>query len=486
MGCLMTTADGVPGSAAAFPPPPARIFLVGLGGIGVSGLAQLLSWQGYLVAGSDRDLHGPGRDELYAQLAQAGIQVFPQDGSGVAAFQPEVLVYSSAVEQDNPDLAQLGSRLLVTRATALAAALNRLPARQIAVAGSCGKTSVTAWLFSALKALGQPALAVCGGYMNDFRTATAPGNFAADPRPVWAVIEVDESDGSLVAFSPYAGVVLNVGTDHHSRERLHEMFSTFLARCSGRVLAGAAAARELTFPPALPPPIVFEDTGAEARPGDPPLAGAGYCPGVNGMRFTVAGGPQVVTRQHGRHSMANALAVLACLEAILPEVPVDRRVRALASFTGVHRRFDRLGSTPTGCAVYDDYAHNVEKLAAVMDTAREAAGGAIAVIFQPHGYGPLRFMREALMEMLLRKLRPGDSFGFLPVYYAGGTTTFEPTSEAVAAELAASGLPVVAYPDRGAAAAAVAGLPPAVKALVVAGARDPSLPTWARSLTAPA
>ncbi|MEI8079111.1 MAG: Mur ligase domain-containing protein, partial [bacterium] len=151
-------------SALTLPPPPGPLFLAGLGGIGMSGLAQLLRWQGYTVAGSDRETTGPGRDELYAKLRSQGITTWPQDGSGVRAVRPALLINSTAIEDGNPDFiaaTELGCAR-DHRARALAAALNRLPGRQIAIAGSAGKTSVTAWLASTLHHLGLPVLSVCG------------------------------------------------------------------------------------------------------------------------------------------------------------------------------------------------------------------------------------------------------------------------------------------------------------------------------------
>ena len=198
-------------ATAALPPPPATVFLVGIGGIGMSGLAQALLAQGYAVAGSDRLLEGPGRTELLDKLRRTGISIFPQNGSGPAAVSPDAVVISAAVEPGNPDLKALPNLPVLHRARALASVVDRGAALQIAVAGSAGKTSVTGWLASALRALGHRVLAVNGGYMIDAQSATCPGNYSTDPNPEIAVIEVDESDRSLVEFTPHVGVLLNVG-----------------------------------------------------------------------------------------------------------------------------------------------------------------------------------------------------------------------------------------------------------------------------------
>ena len=141
-------------SEAILPRPPARAFLVGLGGIGMSGLAQYLQARGYAVAGSDRLLDGPGRQELVDKLRRLGIAVFPQDGSGPREFRPDVLVASAAVEPGNPDFLASPACPVCSRARALATLLDREAGRQIAVAGSAGKTTVTGWLAASLRALG--------------------------------------------------------------------------------------------------------------------------------------------------------------------------------------------------------------------------------------------------------------------------------------------------------------------------------------------
>jgi len=478
-----SAAPSVPG----LPAPPGPLFLAGIGGIGMSGLAQLLRWQGYTVAGSDRETTGPGRDELYAKLRAQGITVWPQDGSGVRTVRPALLIHSTAVEEGNPDFiaaAELGCPR-EHRARALAAALNRLPGRQIAIAGSAGKTSVTAWLASTLHHLGLPVLSVCGGYIHEFTDAQHPGNFTADPAPEWLVVEVDESDGSLTAFTPDYGVLLNIGTDHFERERLVELFRYFLGNCRHGIVLPAALEPEL-HPPVDRP--VFRFQPAEA----PPPAGAPattvtpeqYQPGAAGCSFSVAGLGRWQVSQFGRHSAANAAAVIAALRLLtLPARPEAWR-QALAAFRGVARRFDLAGHTPAGQPVYDDYAHNVEKITAAIATAQEAhPGHGLLILFQPHGFGPFKFMRDALGDALRRQLRPADRFALLPVYYAGGSSSFTPTSREVADGYRTAGLEVLDFPDKEQAAQFVAAGADGAAAILVLGARDPALPTWCRSLT---
>lgn len=464
--------------AVSLPLPPARVFLVGIGGIGMSGLAQYLQARGYVVAGSDRQLDGPGRQELVDKLRRLGIAVVPQDGCGAREFRPDVLVASAAVEPGNPDFVACPACPVCPRARALAALLDREAGRQIAIAGSAGKTTVTGWLAAALRALGRRVLVVDGGYLLAAESADRPGNFASDPDPEFLVVEVDESDRSLVEFSPHVGVVLNVGTDHYDRTELLSVFGRFLERCRDACALPADLAPAWTGHG--PQRRVLFAAGPAAAD---VLSPSAYRPGPRGAAFHIPGAGVVESRQFGQHSALNATAVVAALHAAGVTAAADALSQALASFRGIRQRFEFVGTTAHGIPVYNDYAHNVQKIAAAMDTAREAAGSPLLALFQPHGYGPFGFMREALREALGQALRPGDRLLLLPVYYAGGSSSFAPTAAEVAAEYAAAGLAVQAVESRAAAGDVIAD-ETAARAILIMGARDPSLPSFAASACA--
>jgi len=209
-------------SLKSMPEKPSHFFLVGIGGIGMSALAQFMKFEGYSVSGSDRDLDGAGRKKLFAQLQQQGIKIYPQDGSGLQVENIDAIVYSSAIEKDNPDFLAGADLPKIHRTSAMAELLNRSGLRQIAVAGSSGKTSVTGWIAVALCNLGFDPVMLNGGYAKDFMSFEYPGNFKAGKDLV--VYETDESDGSLVHFQPDISVLLNVGTDHYEHKQLLEFF----------------------------------------------------------------------------------------------------------------------------------------------------------------------------------------------------------------------------------------------------------------------
>ncbi len=457
------------------PEAPAKVFMVGLGGLGMSGLAQLLRWEGYAVAGSDRGLDEPGKAELYRGLRRQGIFLYPQDGSGVRAFQPDVIIRSTAIEPGNPDLEAGAGVPLVHRARALSQALSAVDADLIAVAGSCGKTSVTGWVASALRALGEAVLDVNGGYNAGIDPDGMPGNFHVDPEPRWLVAEVDESDRSIAEFAPAHGILLNVGNDHYSKEELRQVFAAFLKRCQKgaaivddlRELAGGLGIPVQYFAPARDDASTGSDSSV--------LSFENYHTDATGISFDVTGMGHVHSTQSGRHSASNALAVLALLRNLGLGKSDEELCRAIESFPGIRQRFEVVGHLGNGTPLVNDYAHNPEKLTAAISTARERFGTPLFLVWQPHGFAPLKFMREELVEALAKLLQPQDRFVMLPVYYAGGSASFSPTSAEVVKDLTTRGLPAIACDRPHAEALLHAGK---YNAVVVMGARDSSLRDW--------
>ena len=443
-----------------------KIFFAGLGGIGMSALAQFINSLGYEVAGSDRDISSPSQAELFAKLAKQGIQHFVQDGSGVSSFAPDLIVFSSALEDDNPDFLAAPNTARMHRSQAMAAAVDQSGLKAIAVAGSCGKTSVTAWIAATMRAMGKTPVMINGGYSPDLESDTHPGNFGDGSD--YVIFEADESDGSLVNFTPELSLLLNMGDDHHSKDKLEVMFKTFLDNAKHAVVNDELAYLAKDHP---------SHKSFLSEQADFSLSQVQH--NQQGVTFSL-NGDLVQTSQWGVHSADNALAVIAslatcgfALEDILP---------AMSAFCGVRRRFELKGRVKN-VPLYDDYAHNPQKIAACIAAAQAIYNGPVLVFFQPHGYGPLGFMDEALQRELEGVLNPQDKFVFLPVFYAGGTTSFKPTSKEVCEAYAQAGLKVDQLEDRELCSAYLAEQAKDYSCILVVGARDPSIPLWSQSLT---
>ena len=377
----------------------------------MSALATALLRLGDEVTGADRALDTPN----VRFLESLGVKVFPDDGSGVDASTGEVIV-STAIEPDNPGLLRAKDLAIpvVHRAKALAQALSGH--KLVAVVGTCGKSSVTALLGHILAECGLDPFCVNGANVVGWEGAVRFG------RGEYAVAEVDESDKSLVAFSPYAAIVTNASADHYSKEEMDAVFDAFVKD--------------------LPGPLV--DARGETYP------------------------PQGYERQNA--SLAVRMAVLLGCDRAAAE-------RAVGSFRGVERRLQRYAGN-----VYDDYAHNPEKLRAMWLTLAERHPGGICAVWRPHGYGPLRKMMDALAAMFGEVARPCDRLLLLPVYDAGGTADRSVNSDALAARLPAGVCELVK--DLDAACDWCRAHAGDYEAFVTCGARDPGLPALAARISA--
>lgn len=410
------------------------VHLVGIGGVGMSALAQALLDAGGTVTGADRALGGSGaRPGVLAALARAGVRLFPDDGSGIGPDTARVIV-STAVEETNRDLRCARARGIpvVHRADALAELL--APRRLVAVAGTCGKSTVTAILGHLLAESGFDPVVVNGAQVVGWDAGGTRVGSTRKGTGAYAVAEVDESDKSLVAFKPFAAVVTNASADHYSKAEMDAVFDAFVRGVPGPVIDGrrtpmvpSAAARTIPLP--------------------------------------------------GEHNAVNAECALRMAVALGADPA--RLAAAIRTFPGVERRLQRVG-TCGGAVVYDDYAHNPEKLHAMLATLQAAYPKGVAVVWRPHGYAPLRKMLEALAAMFRATLRPCDELLVLPVYDAGGTTDRSLNSDALVARLNAS--PVRFVEGLEDAETHLRTHAPAFGALVVAGARDPGLPVLARRL----
>lgn len=467
---------------------PPSLHFVGIAGIGMSGVAQAAAACGVRVSGSDRALHAPENARIFDSLRSQGIRLYEQDGSVFRdAEAPAALVYSTAIEEDNPDfrLAPPGTPRL-HRSESITAILRSMPRKKLcAVSGTSGKTTVSAWLTEALYHLGADPGALCGGLMNCFSSPEYCGNFRAGEGDLF-VIEADESDKSLLNYTPESALLLNIGADHYSREELADVFARFLRSVKGPSVIGDKAYLEIgperlagkditlfSADPAAPDVI----DGHEVRK----LHSFHAADGV--FRCSFGGSDEFTLPVPGFHSALNALAVHTLLCRL--GFPERDALDAVRRFSGVWRRFDFAGRFPCGAAVYDDYAHNVEKVQSAILTAQAVSRGRVFAVFQPHGFAPMRFMRDELLRMLQETLHAQDVFLLMPVYYAGGTASFHPTSEEVAEAWYKAGADrgrILQFAGREAAETYLRSAVRADDLILIAGGRDNSLSLWAKNL----
>jgi UDP-N-acetylmuramate--alanine ligase len=468
----------VPGSI----PAGAGVHFIGIGGIGMSGLAQLYAKAGYRVSGSDRGAENPENQRIIQALRQSGIAIYPQDGSFVRRHKADYMVYSSAIEKDNADFIAGEGIPCLHRSEALAIAMNTMTGHpRIAVSGSCGKTTVTAWLAESMFLAGRDPSFLNGGLVNRFCAPDNAGNYYHGTGGAF-VFEADESDKSLTIYEPDYALLLNIGTDHYSKDELAAVFSAFVRRVKTGIVVEKNVLEMLEHGSYAHLQVrVFTDGPAEYH-NVSAWGLSDYSCSSTGATAVINDGERIALPMPGRHNAMNALAIAAMMDML--GIDKERIVAALPMFKGVWRRNDYAGRMTAGARVYDDYAHNVEKIASCIAASVENTDGKIFAVFQPHGFGPLGFMREELLPALEKVLRPQDTFIFLPPYYAGGTSSFKPTTQEVVDDYKQrSQKRFLCFSNRIQAEQFLNAATTNDDVVLIMGARDNSLSDWAKQLT---
>ena len=463
-----------------------HLHFIGIGGIGMSGLAAAFRDMGYKITGSDRGAGNPENSHIINPLKNIGIEIFPQDGSYISSGIPDALVYSSAIEEDNPDfLAGKGIKRL-HRSEILSKLISITGDSQcsVAVTGSCGKSTVTAYLAEALLNLDADPRSLNGAVSKRFASGSCVGNYRSGNGKFF-VFEADESDKSLLNYSADYAVILNIGTDHYSKEELARVFGEFLKQTrKGAVLEREVYETVKDFIPEHLEVKVFESVYSDVHP----YAVSSYLLDKSASTprpLTVFSGStrELCLPQCGFHMAKNALAIIAMLE--LAGYSREASEQAVLRFDGIKRRTDFAGTNSAGCSVYDDYAHNPEKIASCIETMQSLANSKVIAIFQPHGYGPFGFMRDELFAVLEKCLRKDDIFCLLEPYYAGGTSSKKPSAQEVWADWqkkAAVPEKYHVFPDRKTLADFVKSHAGNGDIAVIMGARDNSLSNFAGEL----
>ena len=404
------------------------VHFVGIGGVGMSGLAQLAHQLGYSVSGSDRSFQ-PKRSP-YRELIASGIQITPQDGSGLLTEDPLDVVYSTAIEADNPDLMRAHEQgaSLFHRAAFLK---HLIPAEAevIAIAGTAGKTTTTGLLGWIFEQAGLNPTVYCGGALLNWKSTAGLGSIRAGNRQRW-IIEVDESDRSLLLFHPTHTLLTNIGLDHFTIDELNQLFNQF---------------KQQTHCLWIEPPEASRYPLPEHQ-----LIGA-----------------------HNETNMKHAFHFASSYG--IPHTTISD---ALSSFKGMERRLQRIASS-RHLELIDDYAHNPMKIQATLVAAQQNSRGHLHAFWRPHGFQPLETSFEALVSVYSTHLKEHPaSLYLLPVYYAGGTVQRRVTSLDLYHRLTAMDLSVFYAPDYDALKELLLSHIKPNDTLLGMGARDPDISTF--------
>jgi UDP-N-acetylmuramate--alanine ligase len=445
-----------------------KVFFIGVAGTGMSALAQYLRGMGKDVSGSDRYFQQGEPNETRRKLEEDGITCFAQDGSGLDRT-IDLVVVSTAVEDSVPEVAKAKEWGIPIMKRSELLALITATQKTIAVGGTSGKSTTAAMIFEILSKAGMSPGIISGAGLTALIRAGKIGN-AQVGKGEWLVVEADESDGSIIQYHPAVGLLLNIDKDHKEIDELTELFRAFREHSEKFIVnQGHPLCRpfsrdsSLDFSTDNTFPAGYQSTGFDQK-------------GLQ-ISFEVKG-TSFVLQTPGRHNMENALAAIAVTHQL--GVPLSVAADALKHYEGIYRRHQVIGKHQ-GVWLIDDYAHNPAKCAASI-AACQALTPKVIAWFQPHGYGPTRFLRKDYVKEIAQVLREQDEIWMSEIFYAGGTATKDISAEDLVNDLIKLGKNAYFVSDR-------EQLLPAVRkhftddcVLLLMGARDPGLEQFASRL----
>lgn len=442
------------------------LHFIGIGGVGMSGIASVAAAQGLRVSGSDMKA-----SRYTKRLQDEGVHVFiGHDASNLPEGEATIVV-STAILPNNPELQEAKRRnmQIVHRAQMLAALGRGLDV--LAVAGTHGKTTTSSMLASVLDAMGEDPTFLIGGTVRQYGTNARSG------RGKYYVIEADESDKSFTWLDPVAAIVTNIEPDHLDHyadvDEIYYQFSQFMS----------------TVPDGAPVVVWGEDarlveTARESASNVITYGFSDSCDvrivesvpdGVSTLfKLRLPSGAVIQSRikqNPGKHNVLNGTAVLTLIDAL--GMDVDAAALALSDFAGVKRRFDLVGEAG-GVTVVDDYAHHPTEIAATIRAAKGLGFGRVHVLFQPHRYSRAALFTEVLRDEFGAAFDDADTVTFMDVFSAGETPVPGITGKTfLNVVLEHEGHPQAIYvPKRINAASAMAGLAQSGDLVITMGAGD--------------
>ncbi len=459
-----------------------NVFFIGVAGVGMSAIAQYLAGIEKKVSGSDRYFKEGELNETKEKLEAEGIACFLQNGDGIND-ETDLVVVSTAIE-DTVFEVQKAKQLnipIIKRSELLA--LIAKSKRTIAVGGTSGKSTTSAMLFDILDKGGLDPSIISGAGLVSIIKDGKIGN-AKVGKGEWLVIEADESDGSIVHYHPEIGLLLNVDKDHQEIDELMSIFTIFKNNSQKFIVNQSnALAKQLSQ-------NIKSDFGVDENSKAGYIAKdfiqEGFC-----IQFTIHHSPlspydsqlpphdsRFTLNSIGKHNMENALAAVAVANQI--GVDLETCSSSLKNYEGIYRRNQVLGNK-NGVWVIDDYAHNPVKCAAAIMACQPVANKVVAW-FQPHGYGPTRFLMADFVKEIAAALRPQDEIWMSEIFYAGGTAVKDISANDLISDIKALGKNAFFVEDRNQFLETARRHLSGNSVLLLMGARDPGLEAFSRSV----
>ena len=402
-----------------------NVFFIGVAGTGMSAIAQYLSGIGKKVSGSDRYFKENEFNDTRDKLENANIVCYEQNGMGIDE-NTSLVVVSTAIEDTVPEVQKAKSlNIPIVKRSELLAIIARSK-KTIAVGGTSGKSTTSAMLFDIMDYAGYEPSIISGAGLVSIIKENKIGNAKVGSGD-WLIIEADESDGSIVKYTPEVGLLLNIDKDHQEINELITIFDIFKKNTTKLFVVNQSNSLAASLSDKKENDFSSNEMDAGYKAINFKQNGLAIQFEINGQDFDI----NVV----GKHNMENALAAVAVANQI--GISLLDCAKGLKNYEGIYRRHQLLG-IKNGIYVIDDYAHNPVKCAASIEACQHIAPKVIAW-FQPHGYGPTRFLKNDFIHEFKNVLRPEDELWMSEIFYAGGTATKDISANDLIVEIKSAG-----------------------------------------------
>ena len=446
-----------------------NVFFIGIAGTGMSAIAQYLAGIEKNVSGSDRYFKEGEQNDTKEKLIAEGINCFIQNGEGITAA-TDLVVVSTAIEDTVAEVQKAKQLNIPILKRSEVLALIARSKKTIAIGGTSGKSTTSAMLFDILTVAGLGPGIISGAGLISIIKEGKIGN-AKVGNGDWLVIEADESDGSIVQYHPEVGLLLNIDKDHQEIDELMEIFGIFKKNTRQLFVVNQsnALAKKLSI-------NTDNDFATDSN------ATAGYkATDFSQNALTISfdiNDTQFSLNTVGKLNMENALAATA----VANQLGVDLKTcaAALKNYEGIYRRHQVLGQK-NGVWLIDDYAHNPVKCARSIEACQPIAQKVVAW-FQPHGYGPTRFLRNDFVKEIAEVLRPQDEIWMSEIFYAGGTAIKDISANDLINDIKVLGKNAFFIEDRNNFLTAVRPHLTDDCVLLLMGARDPGLEKFGKEI----
>ncbi|MGB9715021.1 MAG: UDP-N-acetylmuramate--L-alanine ligase [Thermodesulfovibrionales bacterium] len=403
---------------------PQKLFFSGIAGSGVSAIACFMADKGQSVSGSDRSFENNQKHPLYNILKAKGINITPQDGSGIDSSL-DLVVFSTAVEHDSPEFTKVKTLKIPFKTRPEYLAELTIKFKTIAISGTSGKSTTAGMLAFLMHRLGMEPNFIGGGRVKQFKKENHPGNSLVGNSDI-LVVEACESDGTIVKYKPEHLILLNLHLDHNPVDITAEMFRSVIKNTNGLIVFNADDQRLKKI--IVSNAVTFSvDSPSKYKAIDIKYNTFSTEFSLDNIRFTLS--------LPGKYNLYNALSCIAILSEM--GIPVKDISNIIHEFKGIERRFD-VHLNNGKYLVIDDYAHNPHKILSLMKAMKNISKD-ICYIFQPHGFGPTRLMKDEYIEAFSQNLGEYDHLILLPIYYAGGSSKKDISSYDLAGGIKAKG-----------------------------------------------